>query len=185
MARKVLHDKSGKNISWLEANVEALKIIGHPATVNEIYEVMQKDVIAEVPKSARTPTQTIYGQIYTHSYDSKAGRGKEHIFYSTGMKGVWGLADNKLSGIVESMSDDAAGFPEGKAILEKHLHRERNSNLIKRAKKRFEKDHNNRVFCEACGFDFGEVYGDVGRNFIEAHHMKPVSEMKKGVKTQI
>ena len=78
MAGKALNNKSGKNISWLEA----LKIIGHPATVNEIYEVMQKDVIVEVPKSARTPTQTIYGQIYTHSYDSKAGRGKEHIFYS-------------------------------------------------------------------------------------------------------
>ena len=76
-------------------------------------------------------------------------------------------------------------FPEGKAILEKHLYRERNSNLTKRAKKRFEKDHNNCVFCETCGFDFSEVYGDVGRNFIEAHHMKPVSEMKEGDKTQI
>ena len=149
------------------------------------YEVMRKDVIVEVPKSAKTPTQTIRGQIYTHSHDSKAGRGKEHIFYSIGMEGVWGLADNKLSGIVDSMSDDDAGFPEGKAILEKHLYRERNSNLIKRAKKRFEKDHNNRVFCEACGFDFGEVYGDVGKNFIEAHHMKPISEMKEGDKTQI
>ena len=121
---------------------------------------MRKDVIVEVPKSARTPTRTIYGQIYTHSHDSKADRGKEHVFYSTGIEGVWGLADNKLSGIVDSMSDDDAGFPEGKAILEKHLYRERNSNLTKRAKKRFEKDHNNRVFCEACGFDFGEVYGD-------------------------
>ncbi len=41
------------------------------------------------------------------------------------------------------------------------------------------------IVCEACGFDFGKVYGDVGRNFIEAHHMKPVSEMKEGDKTQI
>ena len=139
MAKKVLHDKSGKNISWLEATVEALKIIGHPATVKEIY------VIIEVPKSAKTPIQTIYREIYNNSHDSKVGIENEHIFYFTGKRGIWGLADNKLSGIVDSMSDDDAGFPEGKAILEKHLHRERNSNLIKRAKKRFEKDHNNRL----------------------------------------
>ena len=143
--KKVLHDKSGKNISWLEATVEALKIIGHPASVKEIYEVMQKDVIIEVPKSAKTPIQTIYREIYNNSHDSKVGIENEHIFYFTGKRGVCGLVDNKLSGIVESMSDDAAGFPEGKAILEKHLHRERNSDLIKRAKKRFEKDHNNRL----------------------------------------
>ena len=66
MARTVLLDKNGNNISWLDATVKALKFIGHPSTVEEIYEVMLKDVIIDVPVTAKTPTQTIYAQIYTH-----------------------------------------------------------------------------------------------------------------------
>jgi 5-methylcytosine-specific restriction protein A len=30
--------------------------------------------------------------------------------------------------------------------------------------------------CEVCGFDFEEVYGELGEGFIEVHHKKPVSE---------
>jgi 5-methylcytosine-specific restriction protein A len=26
----------------------------------------------------------------------------------------------------------------------------------------------------ACGFDFEEVYGEIGKNFIEVHHVKPL-----------
>lgn len=31
--------------------------------------------------------------------------------------------------------------------------------------------------CRACGFDFREVYGDLGDGYIEVHHRIPVSEM--------
>ena len=34
--------------------------------------------------------------------------------------------------------------------------------------------------CKACGFDFGEVYGELGRGFIHVHHIIPVSEMGEG-----
>ena len=27
----------------------------------------------------------------------------------------------------------------------------------------------------ACGFNFGEFYGDIGREFIEVHHLVPLS----------
>ena len=30
--------------------------------------------------------------------------------------------------------------------------------------------------CQACGFSFGDKYGDIGNGFIEVHHIKPVSE---------
>lgn len=30
--------------------------------------------------------------------------------------------------------------------------------------------------CQACGFDFGEAYGKMGRDFIEVHHVKPLAE---------
>ena len=34
--------------------------------------------------------------------------------------------------------------------------------------------------CAVCGFDFEKVYGEIGRNFIEAHHIIPVSDMGEG-----
>lgn len=34
--------------------------------------------------------------------------------------------------------------------------------------------------CEACGFNFEKTYGDIGKEFIEAHHLTPLSELKEG-----
>ncbi len=31
--------------------------------------------------------------------------------------------------------------------------------------------------CQVCGFDFGEIYGDLGNGFIHVHHVKPLSEI--------
>lgn len=33
---------------------------------------------------------------------------------------------------------------------------------------------NGRIWCHACGFDFGLTYGSHGRGFIEIHHQKPI-----------
>lgn len=31
--------------------------------------------------------------------------------------------------------------------------------------------------CQACGFDFEEVYGELGRGFIEVHHVRPLHSL--------
>ena len=49
---------------------------------------------------------------------------------------------------------------------------------------RIERNHRNRIDaihlhgykCQACGFDFANTYGELGRNFIEVHHINPLSE---------
>ena len=46
-------------------------------------------------------------------------------------------------------------------------------------------EHNNKLFCEACGFDFSDKYVDLGIGFIEAHHIKPIAKMKQNEKTKI
>src|SRR5215471_5970457 len=33
--------------------------------------------------------------------------------------------------------------------------------------------------CSVCGFNFGRVYGERGAGFIEVHHLRPVSDLKK------
>ncbi len=35
--------------------------------------------------------------------------------------------------------------------------------------------------CMACGFDFEKMYGDRGRNYIEVHHIKPLSHVNEEI----
>ena len=40
-------------------------------------------------------------------------------------------------------------------------------------------DPRNGYKCQVCGFDFEEAYGELGKNFIEIHHIVPLSKIKK------
>jgi 5-methylcytosine-specific restriction protein A len=51
---------------------------------------------------------------------------------------------------------------------------ERNPKAAKAAKKY----HGAR--CQACEFEFQERYGEIGRGFIEAHHLKPIGSLNEG-----
>ncbi len=75
-------------------------------------------------------------------------------------------------------------FPEGREYEVRHKARERNRELVEKAKAQF-KSKFGRLFCEACDFDFAAVYGYAGADFIEAHHKIPVSELMPDAKTKI
>jgi 5-methylcytosine-specific restriction protein A len=56
--------------------------------------------------------------------------------------------------------------------LREHKRIERNRNLAQRAKRI------QGYVCKACGFNFEAKYGALGKQFIEAHHLAPLSELK-------
>src|SRR5680860_101814 len=68
--------------------------------------------------------------------------------------------------------------PDGNPVLAKHLRYERNSTLINKIKKRA-LAQNKMLNCQVCKFSFLEKYGEIGEGFIEAHHKKPLSEIKR------
>jgi 5-methylcytosine-specific restriction protein A len=72
--------------------------------------------------------------------------------------------------------EEEDGFPEGKVIYRLHRGHERNPELVRRAKEKA-MDVAGRLACDACGFDFARVYGEVGRGFIECHHLTPLAEL--------
>ncbi len=74
-------------------------------------------------------------------------------------------------------------FPEGKIIERIHKNRERNSQVTLLAKANF-KSENGRLYCQVCGFDFEEKYGETGIDYIEAHHTIAVSEMQPNHRTR-
>jgi hypothetical protein len=69
---------------------------------------------------------------------------------------------------------------EGERTLRLHQFIERNAALVAEFKASL-----TSFACAVCAFDFFEVYGELGRGFIECHHTKPVSKMKPGDKTKL
>ncbi|NEQ96998.1 MAG: hypothetical protein F6K30_09770 [Cyanothece sp. SIO2G6] len=80
--------------------------------------------------------------------------------------------------------DEEEEFPEGKIAYREHRRRERNRKLVKKAKQA-RKSRDGYLRCEVCNFDFHKAYGDVGEDYIECHHTKPVSQLKPHDKTTI
>lgn len=80
------------------------------------------------------------------------------------------------------IEDDENEFFEGNVLYRLHKYRERNQKVVKDLKKDAMK--RGELKCQACGFDFSERYGDVGRGFIECHHSTPLSEYESNTETK-
>jgi 5-methylcytosine-specific restriction protein A len=64
---------------------------------------------------------------------------------------------------------------EGQVLFKLHKIRERNSKIIQSKKNRVLQEQGT-LKCEVCDFDFEEFYGELGRGYIECHHLTPLSE---------
>jgi 5-methylcytosine-specific restriction enzyme A len=82
------------------------------------------------------------------------------------------------------LGDDEVEAEEGKMLTRLHRYRERDRTLVAKKKSRFLRE-NGSLHCEACGFNFEQVFGDRGKGFIECHHVRPVSELSQGGITRL
>ncbi len=80
--------------------------------------------------------------------------------------------------------DETGEFSEGKILTTIHKTRERNPSVTIK-KKRFVLQQFGRLDCEVCGFNFAEVYGEIGQEFAECHHIIPLSQLQSKVATKI
>jgi putative restriction endonuclease len=110
---------------------------------------------------------------------------KGHNMYSAALKKFMDYKKESFISEEINITADDLSFTEGKEVLKQHIIRERNRNLIKIAKGKFKKENGNKLFCEVCGFNFYEFYGELGEDFIEAHHSIPLSEIKFGDETKV
>ena len=167
--------------TWKEECVFVLEQLGGHAYLRDIYAKFLQVHRREVPKSYK---QSIQDALEKGSQESTKFDGKALFYMIDGKnKGHYGLIEQKNCSLDLTADDDE--FSEGKELLKLHLTRERNQYLIARSKQKFKDEHGGRLYCEICGFDFAEVYGGLGNGFIEAHHTKPISEMKPDEKTKV
>lgn len=78
-------------------------------------------------------------------------------------------ADLYLRADIEDDETDLA--TENLKRLRVHKRIERNRKLAAKVKRL------QGYSCKACGFDFGKTYGPIGKKFIEAHHLIPLSKL--------
>ena len=168
-------------MTYKEAVIKALQQLNGHAYLKDIYSNVANIYDKPLGKNWKA---VIRATLEINSSDSDAFNG-EDLFYSVeGLgNGHWGLRNFESKTYVELTQEDDE-FSEGKILLKNHLQRERNVKLIELSKKKFIEKHGH-LFCEICGFDFEEVYGELGKKFIEAHHIKPVSQMTENEKTNI
>ena len=171
-------------MTWRDKIVEALNNLGGEALLSEIYDEVANITGASVTVSFKA---SIRDALEKNSSDSVKYNYKYDVFYCVHGKGngKWGLRNYEVNEENMDITQDDSGFSEGRQQLKKHLCRERNHSLIKRAKDKFKEEHGGRLYCEVCGFDFYLNYGELGEDFIEAHHTKAVSEMQENEKTRI
>lgn len=84
----------------------------------------------------------------------------------------------------EEEDEEFSEAEEGRILTRVHRSRERSRKLVGQKKASVLKALG-RLRCEACSFDFGMKYGERGRGFIEAHHVKPVHTLTPGEKTRL
>jgi 5-methylcytosine-specific restriction protein A len=95
---------------------------------------------------------------------------------------MWALGTSEI----EKAKDDpeTVEAPEGRLLTRLHRIRERNPKLVAQ-KKRVIVQSGARVCCEACGFDYFGVYGERGRDYIEVHHILPLSALAGQKRTKL
>lgn len=99
-------------------------------------------------------------------------------------KGFVVLAKNgSVPAMQPQEEDDELAFPEGGYAFKQHRVRERSAEVAKLAKERRLRDVG-ELRCDVCDFSFGDVYGEDGAGFIEAHHNVPLSEATIAVQTK-
>jgi len=64
---------------------------------------------------------------------------------------------------------------EGARRLVSHMHLERNRGLVLELKQERSRLNAGHLKCEVCTFDFMDLYGPIGEDFIEAHHISSLA----------
>lgn len=170
--------------------------------LSELLNRLHQKLEGEAPDKFRNPSGVYMKLMNFRRFDpGYSGKGLEHG--NKDEEVVWNLYANdreKLSELALHIShfvqndeltkelpklvEDEEEGNEGQILSRVHRYRERDRTLVKKKKDKFLTEHS-RLHCQACGFDFASFYGERGRDFIECHHTKPVSELDADGKTKL
>ena len=131
----------------IDPEFESLYFVERPEVVHNLWQRIQTDTVLKLENAQRSPVS--YTEVL-HLYEA-------YLRAPSGKKPEAPAAATKM-------------LTEGE-IQELHITKhERNPQL------RAQCIELQGWRCKACGLDFTEIYGDLGREFIEVHHIVPISQ---------
>ena len=161
---------------WVEEVLDVLGELGGEGTLEDIYGVIRSRSVMDLTGSVDWRA-TVRRTIQQHSSASDAFSGKpgDDIFIPPrGLGGgYWAIRDYDAA-VTETRSREAEsstdiqGYEGGQRlryvnIYERKLAFRAAAILI------------HGVICKGCAFEFGAMYGELGRGYIEVHHLRPLS----------
>lgn len=105
--------------------------------------------------------------------------------YKEGNHFVWKLRNELVQALEELEKVDKQKFPSEEQELTSYIIEDRPDGKVRmRYTTQYERNPINRrnaikihgTVCQACGFDFEKTYGEIGKDYIEVHHVKPLHE---------
>ncbi|MHA7101704.1 MrcB family domain-containing protein [Roseivirga pacifica] len=133
----------------------------------------ENDFLTEIDLKAKSSTSRLYeaGNIIAKYYPAESLPNDDTLLKDLKeFLGFYELITYNDSSSTDNLSH--IGFERKK--VRQHLRIERNSSLSKKVKRL------KGYQCEACDLNFTQKYGFLGNEFIEAHHLTPISEIKEG-----
>jgi 5-methylcytosine-specific restriction enzyme A len=114
-----------------------------------------------------------------------------HEDYKEGNHFVWKLRDELVQALEELEMVDEQKFPteneELTSCVEEYTSEGKKIAVYTTRYERSSKIRNTAIrihgtICQGCGFDFEKTYGEIGRGYIEVHHVKPLYKGEGAVK---
>jgi 5-methylcytosine-specific restriction protein A len=90
----------------------------------------------------------------------------------------------EVSKIENDETRETDSVKEGQVLYKLHKVRERDRKIIEAKKKKVLKEKG-ELKCEACDFDFEITYGELGKGYIECHHIIPLSNFQVNKETTL
>jgi len=168
----------------------ALRVIGRDAEIYEIWQEIEKEGVLE--HGSIEPKQTLRNEM------RKTCEGANHkssylpYIFTNPSRGFYGLIewkdssnniqfqrDTDIKRLLPKVKQDMKSWEyeeekfEGEKVGRYSNHYERNPKLRAEAIA----IHGTTCMVEACSFNFQKVYGLRGKDFIEVHHLKPLSKL--------
>ena len=91
---------------------------------------------------------------------------------------------DEVSKIENDETSETDSVKEGQVLYKLHKVRERDRKIIEAKKKKVLRDVG-ELKCEACDFNFEKTYGELGKGYIECHHIIPLSNFQVNKETKL
>ncbi len=161
------------------AVIKAFHVLQKPSTIEEIRETIISNSFYIFGAQDKNINDVIRNQIdrYCDNVERKYHIGG--VKYFTKIKtNLYDLLDNIIKAKTIAPKeikdlDDLESKPEGKKTQRYTTVYERDPKLRETAIKI------HGTTCKACGFNFFDTYGEHGKDYIQVHHIKPLSETKE------